>query len=97
MTTAPGPDPVLENSERLAIVALLAPVTQAGSALVRDQLGVTDAELAVHTSALDAAGYVRLRVREPGEHERLSLSLTDTGRIALDAHLALLDRIAAHR
>ncbi|MEV6596666.1 transcriptional regulator [Actinoplanes sp. NPDC051346] len=89
------PDPVLGTTVRLSIVALLAPADEVEFATVRDAVQLTDSNLSKQASALEAAGYVRIRKGYVGKRPRTWLSLTPTGRSALTAHVAALDAIVA--
>ncbi len=88
-------DPTIHAPTRLSLVALLAAAEEAEFAFVRDNLGVSDSVLSEHASALEAAGYVRIRKGFVGERARTWLKLTPAGRRAFTAHVATLQRIVA--
>lgn len=91
----PELDPLLLSPTRVAIVALLASVTAAEYAFVRDNVGVDDAELAEHGGPLEAAGYVTIRKGRVGKESRAWFRLTPAGLKAFNAHVEALRVIAA--
>lgn len=86
-------DPVIHAPTRLSIMALLAGATEAEFSTVRDSVGISDSVLSRQASALEAAGYVKIRKGYVGKRPRTWLSLTTVGRDAFDAHVAALQRI----
>jgi DNA-binding MarR family transcriptional regulator len=86
-------DPVIHAPTRLSIMALLAGVTEAEFSTVRDSAGISDSVLSKQASALEAAGYVKIRKGYVGKRPRTWLSLTTAGRGAFNAHVAALQRI----
>jgi DNA-binding MarR family transcriptional regulator len=86
-------DPVIHAPTRLSIMALLAGVTEAEFSTVRDSAGISDSVLSKQASALEAAGYVKIRKGYVGKRPRTWLSLTTAGRDAFNAHVAALQRI----
>lgn len=88
-------DPVIHAPARLQIAGVLAAVSEAEFAVVRDAVGVSDSVLSKHLSALAEAGYVRLRKAALGGRQRTWLSLTREGRRAFAAHVAALQALAA--
>jgi DNA-binding MarR family transcriptional regulator len=91
----PRPDPVIVTTTRLSIVALLAAAEDMEFAAVRDSVGLSDSALSKQASALEAAGYVRIRKGHVGKRPRTWLSLTPRGRNALTTHVAALNAIVA--
>jgi len=91
----PQPDPVIVTTTRLSIVALLAAAEEMEFAAVRDSVGLSDSALSKQASALEAAGYVRIRKGYVGKRPRTWLSLTPRGRGAFDIHVAALNAIVA--
>lgn len=91
---APALDPVIHAPARLQIAGVLAAVTEAEFAVVRDAVGVSDSVLSKHLSQLAEAGYVRLRKAALGGRQRTWLSLTREGRRAFAAHVAALQALA---
>ena len=88
-------DPVIHPPARLQVAAVLAAVTEAEFAVVRDAVGVSDSVLSKHLSALAEAGYVKLRKAALGGRQRTWASLTREGRRAFAAHVAALQALAA--
>ena len=95
MSAVPVLDPVIHAPARLQIAGVLAAVTDAEFAVVRDAVGVSDSVLSKHLSQLAEAGYVRLRKASLGGRQRTWLSLTREGRRAFAAHVAALQALAA--
>ena len=79
---------------RFSIVAMLAAAAGADFGFVRDQVEVTDSALSKQVSALEKAGYVKVRKGFVGKRARTWLSLTAEGRRTFQRHLAALHRIA---
>jgi DNA-binding MarR family transcriptional regulator len=88
-------DPVIHPPARLQIAALLAAVTDAEFATLREALGVSDSLLSKHLSALVEAGYVKLRKASMGGRQRTWASLTREGRRAFAAHVQALQALAS--
>jgi len=93
--TPPAFDELVHAPNRLQVCAMLAPVEALDFATVRDALGVSDSVLSKHVRVLTGAGYLHTTRTPHGTRTRTWLALTDTGRTALDGHLAELRRIAA--
>ena len=93
MTDAPTFNEVIHARNRLQICALLAEVDSVDFATVRETLGVSDYVVSKHLKVLADADYVRTHKEKQHGRARTWLSLTDTGRAALHAHLAELRRI----
>ena len=87
-------DPVIHAPARLQITGVLAAVSEAEFAVVRDAVGVSDSVLSKHLSQLAEAGYVRLRKAALGGRQRTWLSLTREGRRAFRTHVAALQALA---
>lgn len=91
----PGPvlDMVLHPPARLQIAAVLASVSEAEFARLREVSGVSDSVLSKHLAALVEAGYVRLRKAAQGGRQRTWASFTAPGRRAFAAHVEALQAI----
>ncbi|NEK60504.1 helix-turn-helix domain-containing protein [Geodermatophilus sabuli] len=87
-------DGVIHPPPRLQICGLLAAVDTMDFAVVRESVGVSDSVLSKHVRQLEEAGYVAVRKATRAARVRTSLALTDAGRVAFDAHVAELRRIA---
>ena len=88
-----GIDDALTAPIRLSIVAALARVEDIDFASLRGSIEVSDSALSKHAALLEEAGYIALRKGYVGKRPRTWLSLTATGRAALQAHLAALRAI----
>ncbi|WP_428028369.1 transcriptional regulator [Altererythrobacter sp.] len=88
-------DPALHAPARLQIAAVLARVSDAEFATLRDIVGVSDSVLSKHLSALVDAGYVRLRKAPLGGRQRTWASLTSEGRKAFKSHMDALQALVA--
>lgn len=85
-----GIDPVLHAPARLQIAAVLAKVSDAEFARLREVVQVSDSVLSKHLAGLVEAGYVRLRKAPLGGRQRTWAMLTANGRAAFRDHLAAL-------
>ena len=92
---APALDPVIHAPARLQIAGVLAAVSDAEFAVLRDAVGVSDSVLSKHLSALAEAGYVKLRKAALGGRQRTWASLTREGRRAFGDHVRALQALAA--
>lgn len=90
----PELDPVIHHPTRLAMTAFLAGCAEAEFAAVREYCQVSDASVSRIATALEEAGYVKIRKGAVGRRPRTWLSLTSAGRTALRRHLAALQAIA---
>ncbi|MBR8744768.1 transcriptional regulator [Nocardiopsis sp. MG754419] len=86
-------DPLLADSTRLKIVALLASCDWAEFSFVRESAGLSKSALSKQIAKLEANEYVQVHKGYVGKFPRTSLKLTDTGRTAIEDHLAALQRI----
>ncbi|MGX1851722.1 winged helix-turn-helix domain-containing protein [Streptomyces sp. NPDC055299] len=85
--------PLLVDPTRLSIVSLLAATEWAEFGLVRDSVGMSDSALSKQVTTLSKPGYIEVRKGYVGKRPRTWLSLSDTGRSALQAHIAALHQI----
>ena len=90
-------DDVIHAPVRFSIVAGLASVDEAEFGAVRDAVEVSDSVLSKQVSALEQAGYVKVRKGYVGKRPRTWLSLTRAGRDAFTRHVAALQEIAGAR
>ncbi|MBD3730532.1 MAG: transcriptional regulator [Sphingomonadales bacterium] len=88
-------DPALHAPARLQIAAVLAKVSEAEFATLREIVDVSDSVMSKHLSALAEAGYVRLRKAPLDGRQRTWASLTGAGRKAFKAHMAALHELVA--
>lgn len=88
-------DPALHAPARLQIAAVLARVTRAEFALLKEVTGVSDSVLSKHLSALVDAGYIKLSKAARDGRQRTWAGLTNKGRKAFAGHMAALQELAA--
>lgn len=93
--SAAGLDIVLHPPARLQITAVVAKVSDAEFAKLREITGLADSALSKHLAALAEAGYVNLRKAPRDGRQRTWISLTRAGRRAFAGHLAALQKLAA--
>lgn len=87
-------DELIHHPVRLSIMAALVGVADAEFGLVRDAVEVSDSVLSRQVSALEEAGYVKVRKGYVGKRPRTWLRVTARGRTAFAAHVAALREIA---
>ena len=90
-----GFDAVLHPPARLQIAAVLANVSNAEVARLRELVGVSDSVLSKHLAALAEAGHIKLSKAASDGRQRTWASLTRSGRSAFTAHVAALQAIVA--
>jgi DNA-binding MarR family transcriptional regulator len=78
---------------RLSILALLAHAKQVDFAFLRDHLGLRDANLSLHLSALESLGYVTIEKTFEQKRPRTWISLSPAGRAAFEEYLSVLRQI----
>ncbi|GAA1288883.1 MULTISPECIES: winged helix-turn-helix domain-containing protein [Planotetraspora] len=88
-------DPVIHAPTRLQIVSVLAAAEEAEFGFVRDTLGISDSVLSKHASALETAGYVRIRKGYVGKRPKTWFSLTEQGRSAFADYVRNLQKIVS--
>jgi len=76
------------------MVALLAAADRVEFSFVRDHVEVSDSVLSKQMSALEQAGYIKVKKGFVGKRPRTWLSLTGEGRRVFNRHLAALREIA---
>ena len=86
-------DEVIHQRTRLAIMATLAGVESLGFGEIKAELGLTDGNLSTHASALERAGYVRIRKAFKGRKPQTTLAITAKGRKALERYVNRLQEI----
>ncbi|WP_353988810.1 winged helix-turn-helix domain-containing protein [Ruicaihuangia caeni] len=85
-----GLDEHLNSPVRLSIMAALARVDDAEFSVVRDAISVSDSVLSKQIAVLESVGYIDAKKGYVGKRPRTWLSLTPTGRAALETHLSAL-------
>ena len=90
---APKLDQLIHERARLGIVSALAANELMSFQELRDLLGLTDGNLAVHARKLEEAGYVGVEKRFEGRVPRTEFHLTAAGRRALADYLGRMESI----
>ncbi len=80
---------------RLSILGLLAHAERAEFAFLRDHLGLKDANLSQHLTALEARGYVSISKGFVGKRARTWVAMSEAGRAAFTEYLDVLGQIVA--
>lgn len=86
-------DPLLADPTRLKILALLASCDWADFSLVRETANLSKSALSKQVAKLETHDYVLVHKGYAGKYPRTSLQLTETGRAAIENHLAALQQI----
>lgn len=84
----------LGHPVRFSLTAALAQAEEIDFATLRDHLQVTDSVLSKQATALESAGYVKVRKGYIGKRPRTWLKLTREGEQVWRNHLAALQEIA---
>lgn len=91
----------IHSPVRLRICGLLRKVPELEFSVVRDSLGVADANLSKNLKVLTGVGLIEVRKEKSPDRRdsrRLTwISLTEEGRVAVEGHLAALANIAEGR
>ena len=90
---APGLDQLIHERARLGIVSALAANDVLSFQELRDLLGLTDGNLAVHARKLEDASYVAVEKRFEGRMPRTEYRLTAAGRRALTEYLGRMESL----
>ena len=83
-------DDVVHQRVRLGILSILAQTREADFTYLRETLGVTDGNLGRHLEVLNDAGYVALNKTFQGRRPRTWVTITPSGRRALNQQIATL-------
>ncbi|GCE24228.1 winged helix-turn-helix domain-containing protein [Dictyobacter kobayashii] len=78
---------------RLSLMALLAKAKRADFAFLRDQLELGDSNLSRHLTALEELGYIEIEKVFEKKRARTWVTLSPTGRQALEDHIRILRQI----
>ena len=87
-------DETVHQRVRLGILAMLSEASECTFTTVREELELTDGNLSRHLRVLEDAGLVEIRKGYDGRRPCTWLALTRSGRKALRAELAALQRLA---
>lgn len=88
-----GLDETIHGRVRLGVMAYLSSATEADFPALRDRLALTDGNLSVHLSKLEAAGYVAIDKRFVGKKPVTRVRLTEPGRAAFLGYLDSMARL----
>lgn len=86
-------DDVVHQRARLGILAILAEVDEADFGYLKEQLALTDGNLATHIAVLEKAEYVTVRKGFEGKRPRTWVAASAQGRAAYAAEIDALRRI----
>jgi len=92
-SAAPTLDETIHQRVRLGIVSALAGAGAMSFNDLRDLLGLTDGNLAVHARRLEEAGYLSVSKGFAGRTPRTEYELTVDGRRALEQYVAAMEAI----
>jgi DNA-binding MarR family transcriptional regulator len=81
---------------RLSIFGVLAHAEQVDFAFLRDYLGLKDANLSQHLTALETLGYLTIKKGFVGKRPRTWIALSPAGRAAFADYLHIIQQIVAH-
>lgn len=90
LKAAAGSSALLANTTRLAVLAFLSACREAQFSAVQEHCGVSAPTLSKAVSALEAAGYVKVRKGYMGKYPHTWLAATNSGRAALESYLSAL-------
>lgn len=82
-----------ENKVRLGVMSVLMVNDWVDFGSLKELLGVTDGNLASHTTALEKAGFIEEKKEFVGKRPRTSYRATLEGRKAFQDHLDALEKI----
>ncbi len=85
-------DKAFENRARLAIMSILMVTDWADFNRFKEQLDMTDGNLASHLSALEKAAYIEVRKSFIGKKPNTSYRVTPIGKKAFKQHLQSLEK-----
>ncbi|MEZ4987512.1 MAG: transcriptional regulator [Saprospiraceae bacterium] len=88
-------DKAFDNRIRLGVMSMLVVNDWVDFTTLRDQLEVSDGNLASHLKALEKEEYIGLRKQFIGRRPNTSYQATELGRKAFSAHLAYLEQLIA--
>ena len=90
-----GLDSSIQSPARLKLMTMLTAVSEAEFSTLRDSLDVSDSVLSKHVAAIVTVAYVKSRKGVHLGHRTTWISLTNKGRKALSAHVAVLRELIA--
>jgi DNA-binding MarR family transcriptional regulator len=86
-----------ESRIRLGIMSILVVNESVDFATLKNQLQVTDGNMASHLSALEKLNYVEVRKQFIGRKPNTSYAVTAEGRQAFASHLDALEKLISSR
>ena len=86
-------DDVVHQRARLGMLAILSEVGEADFGYLKEELGLTDGNLATHIAVLEKANLVVVRKGFEGKRPRTWVAVTPLGRAAYAAEIAALRQI----
>jgi len=90
-------DPVIHETGRMMIVALLAAVRECDFLYVLRETGLDKGDLLIHWAKLEQAGYVEMETRNRVKAPKRLLRLTPSGRTAFEAYRKKLNEALAEQ
>lgn len=85
-----------ESRVRLGVMSILLVNDHADFGSLKEQLQITDGNLASHISALEKLGYIEVRKQFIGKKPNTSYLVTALGTTAFSEHLDALEKIIKH-
>ncbi len=85
-----------ESRVRLGVMSILLVNDHADFGSLKEQLQITDGNLASHISALEKLGYIEVRKQFIGKKPNTSYLVTALGKTAFSEHLDTLEKIIKH-
>ncbi len=82
-----------ESRVRLGVMSILLVNDQADFGSLKEQLQITDGNLASHIAALEKLGYIEVRKQFIGKKPNTSYLVTAMGKKAFSEHLDALEKI----
>lgn len=95
LTGGPELSGILSNTTRLSVLAFLSACREAQFSAVQRHCSVSAPTMSKAVSALEAAGYLKVRKGYVGKYPHTWLSATRSGRRAVEAHLAALQAVVS--
>lgn len=86
-----------ESRIRLGIMSILVVNESVDFATLKNQLQVTDGNMASHLTALEKLQYIEVRKQFIGRKPNTSYAVTEAGRQAFTSHLDALEQLLSRR
>lgn len=88
-----GLNKAFESRVRLGVMSMLMVNDEMDFTTIKEQLNITDGNLASHTTALEKLEYIKITKEFVGKKPRTTYSVTTLGKQAFNEHLNALERI----